>query len=290
MKNRIILTFAAILGFASVAFAQDFQTKTIRHDGIEREYRLFVPDSIAPERALVIMLHGYGGKAENYRPEMTEVARKNGFVLCVPQGCKAPKGKTGWNVGYPAQEGMMTDDVDFVCKLKRSLVKDLNLNKLNCFLCGMSNGGEMCYLTALQRPEEFTAYGSVAGLTMEWFYRKYSMRKAVPFLEVHGDADKTSRWEGDPDNTGGWGEYIAVPIAVSNLVTAARCTHCEKTELPLKRNKVILHRYLDGSAAWEGGPSVEVRLYEVQGGKHSWALADMDTCYEIWEFFRLWLR
>ena len=36
-----------------VAFAQDFQTKTIRHDGIEREYRLFVPDSIAPERSLV---------------------------------------------------------------------------------------------------------------------------------------------------------------------------------------------------------------------------------------------
>ena len=68
-----------------VAFAQDFQTKTIRHDGIEREYRLFVPDSIAPER---------------------------------------------------------------------SLVKDLNLNKLNCFLCGISNGGEMCYLTALQRPED----------------------------------------------------------------------------------------------------------------------------------------
>ena len=53
MRNRIILTFAAILGFASVAFAQDFQTKTIRHDGIEREYRLFVPDSIAPERSLV---------------------------------------------------------------------------------------------------------------------------------------------------------------------------------------------------------------------------------------------
>ena len=148
MKNRIILTFAAILGFASVAFAQDFRTKSIRHDGIEREYRLFVPDSIAPERPLV---------------------------------------------------------------------KDLNLNKLNCFLCGMSNGGEMCYLTALQRPEEFTAYGSVAGLTMEWFYRKYSMRKAVPFLEVHGDADKTSRWEGDPDNTGGWGEYIAVPIAVKEI-------------------------------------------------------------------------
>ncbi|MGN0189113.1 MAG: alpha/beta hydrolase family esterase [Candidatus Cryptobacteroides sp.] len=287
---RIIMVCAAILGAASAARAQEFQKKTIRHGGIEREYRLFVPDSLAQERPLVIMLHGYGGKAENYRPEMTETARRNGFALCVPQGWKDPKGKSGWNVGYPSQEGMKTDDVDFICALKRRIVKDLGLNKNNCFLCGMSNGGEMCYLTALSRPDEFTAYGSVAGLTLEWFYRKYPARNAVPFLEVHGDADRTSLWEGDPQNTGGWGEYIAVPIAVGNLVTAAKCTHCEDIELPLIRNKVILHRYLGGCSAWEGGPETEVRLYEIQGGRHSWALDDFDTCSAIWDFFRIYLR
>ncbi|MGN1225848.1 MAG: hypothetical protein ACI4TL_01265 [Candidatus Cryptobacteroides sp.] len=90
----------------------------MRHDGMTREYWIFVPDSIAPGKALVIMLHGYGGKAENYRPEMVETAKKNGFVLCIPQGAKAPKGKSGWNVRYPAQEGMTTDDVDFICALK----------------------------------------------------------------------------------------------------------------------------------------------------------------------------
>jgi hypothetical protein len=32
-----------------------------------------------------------------------------------------------------------------------------------------------------------------------------------------------------------------------------------------------------------------VRLYKVIDGKHSWALDDMDTCEEIWQFFSLWL-
>ena len=63
MKNRIILTFAAILGFASVAFAQDFQTKTIKHDGREREDRLVVPDSIAPETPLVRRLQSGRARA-----------------------------------------------------------------------------------------------------------------------------------------------------------------------------------------------------------------------------------
>lgn len=288
--RKILLAVAFLLALSFTSSGAEFQKYTMKHRGLTREYWLYVPDTLSVERPLVIMLHGYGGKAEGYRPEMAEVARKNGFVLCVPQGWKAPKGKPGWNVRYPAQEGMTTDDVDFVCALKKRVVKDWSLDARNCFLCGMSNGGDMCYLTVLQRPEAFAAYGSVAGLTMEWCYREYSMTKAVPFLEVHGTADRTSRWEGDPDNEGGWGEYISVPIAVSNVVNVDKCTHCEDIELPLVRNRVILHRYLGGVPAWKGGPAVEVRLYEVENGKHSWALADFDTCSALWDFFKIYLR
>ena len=290
MKIKIWILSAILAGISLTLQAQQFEKKFIRHRGLEREYQLYVPDSLAAQRPLVILLHGYGGKAENYRPEMAALARKHGFVLCVPQGCKAPQGKTGWNVGYPAQEGMTTDDVDFVCDLKKRIVKDYRLDGRNCFLCGMSNGGEMCYLTAMLRPEAFTAYGSVAGLTMEWFIRKYSVRRGVPFMEVHGTEDKTSKWEGDPDNKGGWGRYISVPIAVGNIVAAAKCTHCVDINLPTRRNSVVLHRYLGGCEAWKDGPQVEVRLYEVRGGKHSWALNDMDTCDILWEFFSLYLR
>ncbi len=51
-----------------------------------------------------------------------------------------------------------------------------------------------------------------------------------------------------------------------------------------------VHGTEDKTSKWKGGPAIEVRLYEVIGGKHTWALNDMDTCNEIWKFFSLYLR
>ncbi len=252
---------------------------------------MYIPENLPAQAPLVFVLHGYGGKAEGYCPQMIETAKKYGFAVCYPQGEKAPKGKTGWNVGYPKQEGMKTDDIDFICDLAKHVQKKFNLSKVNTFYSGMSNGGEICYIMAMKRPETFAAYASVAGLTMEWAYRSMSPKNAVPLMEIHGTADKTSMWEGDPHNAGGWGKYISVPHAVGVWSSKAKCTHTEVTELPKKgEHKVILHRHLGGTPAWKGGPETEVRLYEVVGGKHSWAHNDMDTCEEIWKFFSKYLR
>ena len=64
----------------------------------------------------------------------------------------------------------------------------------------------------------------------------------------------------------------------------------QKEELPLIRNKVTKTVYIGGKAAWKGGPSAEVWLYEVENGGHSWAAKDMDTYGEIWKFFKKYLR
>jgi polyhydroxybutyrate depolymerase len=138
---------------------------------------------------------------------------------------------------------------------------------------------------AYRHPELFRAYATIAGLTMQWAYKEWKAKRPVPIMEVHGTADKTSMWEGDPEDTGGWGAYVSVPLAVGYWAAQARCTHEEITELPLKgEHPVVLHRYLGGD------DGIEVRLYEVQGAKHSWHLADMDTCEEMWRFFRRYLR
>ena len=148
----------------------------------------------------------------------------------------------------------------------------------------------MCYLMAYLKPDVFAAFAPIAGLSMEWSYRKHEAQQAVPMMEVHGTMDKTSKWEGDPLNEGGWGAYISVPSAVGVWIAQARCTHEICEELPLKRNKVLMHRYMGGEPAWKDGPAAEVRLYEVIEGKHSWAMSDMDTCREMWKFFSMYLR
>lgn len=261
-----------------------------RHQGDTRTYWLYVPDCLREDAPLVFVLHGYSGSAKGYRPEMLETAEKYGFAVCCPQGAIDARGKNCWNVGYPFQEGLKTDDVDFLCDLAKFLQRKHGFRKSNTFLTGMSNGGEMCYLMAAVRPDAFAAYAPIAGLTMEWSYKKHAPRKAVPLMEVHGTKDMTSDWNGDPTNAGGWGEYISVPLAVGLWAAEARCTHVTDVELPQKGNKVILHRYLGGVPAWKNGPAVEVRLYEIVGGKHKWGLSDMDTCEEIWKFFSMYLR
>ncbi len=276
--------------FFFMASAQEAEELKFRHQGMERTYWLYMPDGLPADAPLVFVLHGHGGKAKDYRPEMMTVAKENGFAVCYPQGELDSKNKTCWNVGYPFQEGLKTDDVDFICSLARHLQKKHRLSRENTFVTGMSNGGEMCYLLAYLRPDDFAAFAPIAGLSMVWSYKKYDAKKPVPLMEVHGTKDKVSMWEGDPTNTGGWGEYMAVPLAVSYWAGVAKCTHEETSDLPLIRNKVILHKYMGGEPAWEGGPAIEVRLYEVVDGGHSWSMKDMDTCNEVWNFFKMYLK
>lgn len=266
---------------------------SVQYAGQTRYHYIYIPSKLLPQKPLVLMTHGYGGKADGYRPEMLEVAEREGFALCIPQGLKAPKGKTGWYVGYPKQEGMREDDDAFLCWLAEELCRRHGLNADNKFFTGMSNGGEMCYMIARTHPGVFNAIASIAGLTMKWIDESFPLKDPVPFIEVHGTADKTSMWEGDLSNSGGWGAYIAVPDAVDKMVKIDACKYLIHKYLPpLKEGSrtVVLHRWTGGLPAWEGGPECEVRLYEIRGGKHSWGLSDMDTCSAVWEFFKKYLR
>ena len=128
----------------------------------------------------------------------------------------------------------------------------------------------------------------MAGLTLLDMGLGY--RGQVPFMEIHGTADKTSLWTGDVLNEGGWGAYMSVPAAVSYIVAANECKSEAVDTLELRRNRVIRYSFRDGKPAWKDGPATEVWLYKVEGGKHTWAEADMDTFGEIWKFFSKYLR
>jgi polyhydroxybutyrate depolymerase len=256
---------------------------SIRYKGATRVFWVYTPSHLAAEAPLLVCLHGYGGKAEHQPSQLVDLAEEKGFVVCFPQGLTDGRGKTCWNVGYPFQAGLKTDDVGFMERLVRHVVKTRGLNPANAFLTGMSNGGEMCYLVARRKPRLFAGILSIAGLTLpEMEPLRYA--SPVPFMEVHGTKDKTSKWNGDPENKDGWGAYLSVPAAVSYVVAANGCRSYSQEELPLVRNSVILHKYLGGTPARKGGPASEVWLYEVTKGGHNWSDKDMDTYHEMWRF------
>ena len=265
---------------------------TMKNQGLEREYYLYRPEGLKAGAPLVIVLHGYGGSALKGKKAMMDVADKNGFAVCYPQGIKDPKGKPGWNVRYPSQKGMKTDDVKFLIALSKELQKRFDLSPKNTFLTGMSNGGDIIYLIAMRAPKAFKAMASIAGLQFSWMETEYSYKHPLPFMEVHGTQDHTSEWLGDPENKGGWGAYIPVPAAVSRIIAVNGCTEEYVTELPRRegRNQVTLYQFKAGKPAVKGGRPTEVWLYKVEGGDHSWSDKDMDTCSEIWRFFSQWIE
>ncbi|MBQ8098028.1 MAG: prolyl oligopeptidase family serine peptidase [Bacteroidaceae bacterium] len=261
---------------------QEFRDDSVKIGGKWRKFTMLLPESLKPGAPLVFVLHGYGGKVWRENP-LAAPARNYGFALCIPEGLKDPKGKRGWNVGYPSQQGWKQDDVKDLLKMASTVQQRYGLSRKNTFMTGMSNGGEMCYLMAYSNQNTFKAVATIAGLTMEWMYRTLHASRSIPLMEVHGTEDRTSEWTGDLQNKGGWGAYLPVPIAVNYWVSKNRCMQ-EKQELipslnPESGHYTIKHEFSHSPYG------CDVWLYEVVGAGHKWHTDDLNTGEEVWKFF-----
>lgn len=294
MKKLLLLICFAIY-LCGTSYAVDFNgtgtltEHTFKHKGVEYKYWLYMPKDLPANAPLVMVFHGYGSrKIPTLQYGFNLVADKHNFAVCYPCGPKDPGGKHYWSIGYQyhIDNGLMRDDVGFAVKLVRHLQREYGLSKQNVFAAGNSNGGGMCYMLAFKAPETFSAFGAVSGHIMKYMYERLTPN-AVPIIEIHGTKDELARWNGDPYNIHNIklrGGDIAIPCVTSLWIAANRCTHEEREVLPVRRNKVVAHRYVGGK---NGN---EVWLYEIVNGKHSWAEKDLDTADEIWKFFSKYLK
>lgn len=287
LHRLYMIALAASMCLAGYSQTAEVVLDSLKIQGQMRLFWIYKPAGIQRDAPLVFVLHGYGNPGEQ-KTWMDKAADKYKFAICVPHGWKDPKGKPSWNVGYPFQKGWKVDEVAGMEQLAEHVQQKYGLSRVNTFMTGMSNGGEMCYLTAFSEQKTFKAVAPVSGLTMEWIYRTMDAPKPMPVFEIHGTADHTSEWNGDLKNEGGWGAYMPVPIAIGYWVAKNKC-EIETTEHVEGLNKengrsVIKHKYT-------GGPTgCEVWLYEVVNGPHSWFTEDIDTGEEIWTFFSKYLN
>lgn len=255
---------------------------SVKVDGRWRTMLLYFPKDMKADAPLVMWCHGYSGHGGAVET-LCAAADRHGFACCFPQGLQDLKGKNSWNVGYPSQEGWKVDDEKAVCSMACYVQKRYHLSKRNTFLCGSSNGGELCYLLAYSNQQVFRAFGSIAGLTMEWLYKSRRPQHPVPFLEIHGTEDRTSPMEGDLTGKGGWNPFLPVPMAVNAMATYNRCEQEVRDTISYqetsKHRPIVRHRYLGGDAG------TEVWLYEVIGAPHCTFTDDMPTGEVLWEFF-----
>ena len=259
------------------------------HDSGElREYYLYIPNSIQDNAPLVFVLHGYSGSAGGIMgySGMNQIASEHGFAVCYPQGLSDQSGYNFWNVGYEFHQNQTVDDVAFLSSLANFLQDEYNLNEENTFSTGMSNGGDMSYMLACQANDVFKAIAPVAGCMMEEIYNTCDS-SPVPILEIHGNNDNVTLWDGDMQNNDGWGAYYSIEDGIEFWVETNNCMSNEEIFLPNSNisdgSYIINHRYFDCN------DNAEVWLYEVVGGGHDWPGSDgnmdINSSEEIWSFF-----
>ena len=288
---RSILTICSFLCFLDFTWAQaEHHTINVGgFGGISREYYLYVPDEVDLNTSLIFILHGYSGSASGIMgySGINNLADEHNFIACYPQGTNDDNGYAFWNVGYSFHANVEVDDVEFIRTLRAHIIQEYYLTEYNIFSTGMSNGGDMSYLLACQASDVIRAIAPVAGCMMEWIFDSCSPEYTRSVFEIHGTDDDVTWWEGDYDDSGGWGNYIGVMPTFSFWASKNSCTDFESYELPdldqSDGSYIISDKYSGGT----GGN--EVWLYKVINGGHDWPGSygnmDINSSEEIINFF-----
>ena len=278
-KLLLILLCLPFFGFGQQAF-------NFMHNGLNREYLYYAPSNLPVDAPLVFVAHGYGGSAQdimNYCG-MNTIADQNNFAICYPQGTTDSDGYNFWNVGYDFHPGVIIDDVDFIVSLASYLQSTYQLNTINTFFTGMSNGGELCYLLACETSGVFRAFAPVAGTVFPNGLTNNicSPDNPTPMFETHGRNDNVTEMEGDYNNSGGWGIYLSIDTIIDFWVDQNSLTNLLIDTFPNLNNNnkiTISYKYSDPST------NNEVWLYTHKSG-HNWGDdGDIIIEQEIWGFF-----
>ena len=286
-KYKLIILIFVLFYFHNKTQAQYIE---FEHDGIDRQYIYYEPLDLNEQMPLVIVMHGFGGDANDIRnySEMNQFANQYGFAVCYPRGTNDSEGYRFWNVGYAFHQNETIDDVGFLTELVGYLQLTHGLNPDYTFATGMSNGGEMCYMLACQAYDTFKAVAPVAGMILQDILDECDNSPPIPLFEIHGSQDSVTPISGDPNNNDGWGAYPSIPFTIDYFSEKNECTLMVTETLPNTDTSdgsyVLSEKHLNGIN------NNEVWFYKVVGGGHDWPGAwgnmDINAGEEAWLFFQ----
>ncbi len=287
--SRWVLAFC--LGWCGVLIgisssAQATLSGTIVHDGLVREYILYVPASYQAgiPVPLVFNLHGYtsDNTQQFLYADFRPIADTANFIIVLPNGTIDPVGNRYWDTFGLG----LVDDLGFITDLLDSISANYSIDPERVYSTGMSNGGFMSYDLACFRSERFAAIASVTGTMLDSRLISCNAVHPTPVMQIHGTADPTVNF------LGGSG-LVAIEDLVTHWVDFNNCNPTpEYTQLPDINTT-------DGCTAehfvyLNGDLGSTVEFLKVIGGGHTWPGSpfvigvtnqDFNACKEIWRFF-----
>ena len=283
--TTVILLFT---GFVFSSTAQQTINASITHDGIERDYILYVPEIYDGSTTvpLVLNFHGFGSSASQqmFYGDFRDIADTEGFLLVHPEGTTFI-GNQFWNVGFPGLSSNI-DDVGFTEALIDELATLYAIDLDRVYATGMSNGGFMSFLLACQLSEKIAAVASVTGSMTQDTFDDCNAQHPTPVLQIHGTEDDVVLY--NENNLS-----LPIPDVISYWVDHNNCeTTPTTTTLPdvdVSDGSTIEHSVYE-----DGDNGVTTEHMKVIGGGHTWPGSvlntagtnqDIDASMEIWLFF-----
>ena len=285
---KYITLLLILVGCTFSSFAQETINASITHDGIQRNYILYIPEIYDGNTAvpLVLNFHGFGSNAaqQMFYGDFRDIADTEGFLLVHPEGTTFI-GNQFWNVGFPGISSTI-DDVGFTEALIDELATLYAIDLDRVYATGMSNGGFMSFLLACQLSEKIAAVASVTGSMTQDTFDDCNAQRPTPVLQIHGTEDDVVLYNG---NT------LSIPIAdvISYWVDYNNCETTPTTttfpDIDPSDGSTIEHSVYE-----DGDNGITTEHMKVIGGGHTWPGSvintggtnqDIDASMEIWLFF-----
>jgi polyhydroxybutyrate depolymerase len=265
--------------------------QSILHNGISRDYILYIPENLPTNAPLVVVSHGYTSSAKTMMSYsgMNKVADEEKFLVVYPQGTKDQRGNNFFNVGYEFHASSKVDDLGFIKALVTKLTDDYQVNPNHIFATGMSNGGDLSYFLACYASDMFQAVAPIAGTMMQTTIETCKPQKGMPIFAVHGKADEVTYFDGDMANRDKWGPYPGIPAVIEHWVDVNAVEISKQVDLDNITNFTASNEALSFDRYLSETSDHEVWLY-IHSGGHDWSLKELDTSSEIWNFFTRYIN
>ena len=180
--------------------ASGFSEHTLLSDRLERTYQLYRPESAGPKAPAIFVLHGSRGSGKSMRALVgagfEKLANRHGFIVIYPDGVENHWNDCRGSADYAANTRNINDPLFFE-DLIDELVRTQSIDRGQTFITGLSNGGQLVFRMALEKPELFRAYAAlIASLPEERNLDCAQSRQAVNMMIMNGSEDPINPYKG----------------------------------------------------------------------------------------------
>lgn len=289
--------------------------RTMTVAGVERTYRLHLPDAVSADEPLPLVfdLHGLTQPADVQAATSAweELADREGIVVVTPQGLGP---MVHWEANLDIQPSV---DVEFLLGIIDEVGEATCLDTARVYAGGISNGGLMASALACHASDRIAAVGLVSGVQFPEDAAECPAERAVPVIAFYGTADSVLPYEG--------GLGAALGLLSGQPVESTTTTAAADPATDGKRS--VDEVFVDWTAfagcdpdptaeavsdeverrAWTGcRDGAEIELWVIEDGGHNWpgseAMAalgeggqagallgrttmDISATAEMWEFY-----